>query len=437
MATKTEPFVSVAPKLGFVGGFDGIRGIGVMMVLVGHALFEYVESWVTIVDTFFVLSAFLIVSLLLQESRTTGDINFKKFYQRRFLRLMPSLWLFLAVWLVIGAIIALIGVEDFKFTELLKDVGAAFGYMYHVFFPNGLSMAKPGMQDNRFMWHLWTLGVEEHFYILMPPIVYLFIKKNWIRTLGALMAAGFVAIGVLRYFAFTGPGMGTEAPLGFQLAFLQRPDSLMLGVLLAIINASLTKEVVERHRKPILAVSTGAIVLWAAMLNLSSGLVEKLGGPYMEYLPVGPEEFVRSEMVDTAYWFRFGHTLGAFAFAFIAFSVVRFPDWWLSRFWSWSPFRYLGRMSYTIYLWHGLPYVILIALTPDMDPFLRMPFLVLAAVAISVPVYNKVELPVMKMKLRFSSEKESLDLTTGKMVTMDKDGKIQAEQEKTDSNEKS
>ena len=48
------------------------------MVLVGHALFEYVESWVTIVDTFFVLSGFLITTLLLQEARTTGSISLQE-----------------------------------------------------------------------------------------------------------------------------------------------------------------------------------------------------------------------------------------------------------------------------------------------------------------------------------------------------------------------
>ena len=90
--TATAPgtaFVSKAPKLGLVGGFDGMRGIGVCMVLVGHALFEYVESWVTIVDTFFVLSGFLITTLLLQETRTTGSIDLKKFYSRRAVRLFP------------------------------------------------------------------------------------------------------------------------------------------------------------------------------------------------------------------------------------------------------------------------------------------------------------------------------------------------------------
>ncbi|MEZ5322454.1 MAG: acyltransferase family protein [Microthrixaceae bacterium] len=90
---------------------DGMRGIGVAMVLVGHALFEYLESWVTIVDTFFVLSAFLIVTLLLQEANSTGRVRIGRFYQRRALRLLPSLALFVATWLVVAAIGTVFGVE--------------------------------------------------------------------------------------------------------------------------------------------------------------------------------------------------------------------------------------------------------------------------------------------------------------------------------------
>ena len=102
--TVAPRWVSKAPKMGFVGFFDGLRGVGVGMVLIGHALFEYLESWVTIVDTFFVISGFLITTLLLQESRSTGSISLRKFFSRRAIRLLPTVWLFVSVWLVIGAV---------------------------------------------------------------------------------------------------------------------------------------------------------------------------------------------------------------------------------------------------------------------------------------------------------------------------------------------
>lgn len=423
-AVEAPRWVSRAPKLGFVGSFDGIRGIGVMMVLVGHALFEYLESWVTIVDTFFVLSGFLIATLLLQEDRSTGSISISKFYQRRAIRLLPSVWLFVSVWIVLGAIAQALGIEGITVGEVLKDAGAAVTYVYHVVFPNGLYMIEPGRQDQRTMWHLWTLGVEEHFYLIIPGLTLLCLRRRWIRALGVGMAVVALAIGVARLLAYTGPVVTPGTWPGVRLAFLQRPDALMLGVALAVFNAHVDEDAAARLRRPFLAAAHVCLIVWLAVLNLSSGVWDRLGLPHFKYLPDGPREATREAMVGEAYWFRFGHSLGAIAFAFICFAMVRYQDWWFSRFLSWSPFRWMGRLSYTVYVWHALPYVVLLALTGGDDAskamqLARTPVLIVAAIAVSIPVYYKVELRVMEMKLRFASEKETLDLNTGRMISID------------------
>lgn len=425
--TTRSPFVSSAPKLGLVGGFDGIRGIGVMMVLVGHALFVYFESLVTIVDTFFVLSGFLITTLLLQEHRSTGDVGLKKFYARRAVRLLPSVWLFCAVWIFIGVIGTVLHVEAISLRGIAEDAAAAVAYVYHLFFPNGLYMIEPDTQDNRYMWHLWTLSVEEWFYFLVPATVLFCIRRNWIKQLGWMLGVGFVAIGVARWSAYTGFRQDDEGMIaGVRLALLQRPDGLMLGALLAIVNAHLTAERIERIRKPILVAATAGSVIWAIALTTSFGAFEKLGLPYFRYLPDGPEQFSRPQMLaqSPVYWFRWGHTLGIVGFGAILFGLVHCRQWWLSRMWSWRPFQWTGRMSYTLYVWHALPYVFIIALTggEDASPavqVLRLPVLVLAAFAVSLPVYYLVELRVLRMKLRFSAEKETLDMRTGKMVRVE------------------
>lgn len=431
MTTTAErrAFVSQAPKLGLVGGFDGIRGIGVMMVLVGHALFVYVESWVTIVDTFFVLSGFLITTLLLQEHRSTGGIGLRKFYARRAVRLLPSVWLFVSVWVVIGIIGTVFGIPSISLRGILQDGAAALAYVYALFFPNGLYMVDPNVQGNRYMWHLWTLSVEEWFYFVIPATVLVCIRRNWVRQLAWMLGIGFVAVGVARFFAYTGFWQdATGVVPGVRLALLQRPDALALGCLVAILNARLTEEHIARLRRPLLVAGTVGLVVWLAMLNLSSGFVRKLGGPYFPYLPDGPSQFNRPDMLKTMYWFRFGHTLGALAFAFVLLCLVHSREWWLSRLWSWAPFQWLGRMSYTLYVWHAMPYLILISLTGGQNvslgrQLLRTPFLMAAAFAVSLPVYYLVELRVLRMKLRFSSEKESLDLRTGKMVQI-RDGRV-------------
>ena len=428
--TASRPaFTSEAPKLGLVGGFDGIRGIGVGMVLVGHALFTWVESWVTIVDTFFVLSGFLITTLLLQEHRSTGQIGLRKFYARRAVRLLPSVWLFCAVWIVIGVIGTVFHIEAISLMGILEDAGAAVAYVYHLFFPNGLYMIEPNTQSNRYMWHLWTLSVEEWFYFVIPATVLVCIRRNWVKPLGWVLGIGFVTIGLARYLAYTGFFQDdTHMVAGVRLALLQRPDALMLGCLVAIINAHLTADRIERLRRPLLVAGSVGLVVWLVMLNLSSGFIEKLGGPYFPYLPDGPKQFNRADMLSTMYWFRFGHTLGALAFACILMCLVHRRDWWLSRTWSWGPFQWMGRLSYTLYVWHALPYVFIIALTGGENAsigvqVIRTPVLIAAAFAVSLPVYYLVELRVLRMKLRFSAESEALDLRTGKMVQV-RDGKI-------------
>lgn len=419
------PFVTVAPKLGLVGGFDGIRGIGVCMVLLGHALFEYVESWVTIVDTFFVLSGFLITTLLLQEVRTTGTISLRKFYLRRATRLLPSVWLFAGVWLVIGAVSTVVGFEPLHLRHVGADALAAIAYVYHLVFPNGLYVIEPDVQSQRTMWHLWTLSVEEWFYIVIAGTVLVCVRRRWVLQLGVMMIGVFAAIGLARWFAFTGFFQDDEGMIaGVRMAFLQRPDALGLGVAIAAFNAYVTDETAQRLRRPVLWVSSVALVVWFVMLNLSSGLVRKLGGPYLDYLPSGPEEFSRPQMLDTLYWFRFGHTVGAASFALILIGLVRYRDWWLSRLWSWQPFQWLGRLSYTLYVWHALPYIVLMALLGGADASLttqlvRTPILVVGAFAVSIPVYYLVELRVLRLKLRFSAESEVLDLRTGKMVEVE------------------
>jgi len=113
---------------------------------------------------------------------------------------------------------------------------------------------------------------------------------------------------------------------------------------------------------------------------------------------------------------------------------VRYPTWKFSTFMSWSPFRWMGRMSYTLYVWHALPYLLIIAATGGEEAslgvqLLRTPVLIASAFLVSLPVYYKVELKVLKAKMKYSSEKQALDLTTGKMVDVPQAGGTQKDQQ--------
>ena len=412
-----------AEPLHYEPALDGIRAVAVLAVMAFHFLgAEYFAGGLIGVDVFFVLSGFLITSLLLDEQNRTGAVSLRGFYHRRVLRLFPAMYTLLGL-VAVAAIF--IGAE---YPSVWAELGAAALYSYQIFL--GLfGFATP--DSPRVLFHLWSLSVEEWFYFAIPTTVLVCIRRNWIKQLGWLLGAGIVAIGVARWFAYTGFWQDDAGMIsGIRLALLQRPDGLMLGALLAIVNAHLTAERIDRLRKPIVVVATVGLVVWAVALTTSFGLFEKLGLPYFKYLPDGPEQFSRPQMLaqSPVYWFRWGHTLGIFAFGAILFGLVHCRRWWLARAWSWRPFQWMGRMSYTLYVWHALPYVFIIALTggEEASPtvqVLRLPVLIAAAFAVSLPVYYFVELRALRVKLRFSAEKEALDLTTGKMVRVE-DGKV-------------
>ena len=117
------------------------------------------------------------------------------------------------------------------------------------------------------MWHLWTLSVEEWFYAVIAGTVLICVKKHWIKQLGVLMGVFFVAIGIARWYAYTGFYQDDVTMIsGVRMALLQRPDALMLGVGMATFNAYLTEERLLRWRKLFLFLGTVALVVWFANL---------------------------------------------------------------------------------------------------------------------------------------------------------------------------
>src|SRR5690606_31805272 len=232
-------FVSQAPKLGFVGGFDGVRGIGIMLVLAQHAYPLLFPSVAGIIDVFFVMSAFLIVSLLLQEHRSLHDINMRRFYARRALRLLPSAYLCLLAWVVVSLLF-----DRDRLVWVLQDAAAAVTYVYNLVFPVGIEAVDPQAASQRSIDQFWSLAVEEQFYLMVAVTVLVCIRKRWITQLAVVMVAIATYIGLARLFGQTGPWPGgptnSSVPArGLSLLWLSRPDSLMWGVALAVLNARL------------------------------------------------------------------------------------------------------------------------------------------------------------------------------------------------------
>ena len=142
---------------------DGLRGVAIALVILSHAHVPLFDGAFFGVDLFFVLSGFLITSLLLLELRAEGRIDCWRFYRRRLLRLMPALLLFLAVYVAVAPLLWP-GQNDALTDALvsalyLADYGIAF-------FDQPASLL-----------HMWSLSVEEHFYLIWPPLLALLVTR--------------------------------------------------------------------------------------------------------------------------------------------------------------------------------------------------------------------------------------------------------------------
>ena len=149
-------------KLDYNPALDGLRGVAILLVLLSHAHVPLFAGAFFGVDLFFVLSGFLITSLLLIEHRANGRFQYWRFYRRRFFRLMPALALFLAAYCLLAPLIWP-GLDDVYQDALvsllcLADYGIAFFDS-----PNTLL-------------HMWSLSVEEHFYLIWPPLLALLLR---------------------------------------------------------------------------------------------------------------------------------------------------------------------------------------------------------------------------------------------------------------------
>lgn len=159
---------------------DGLRAVAIALVILSHAHAPLFDGAFYGVDLFFVLSGFLITSLLLQELQGSGRIAYWQFYRRRFYRLMPALALFLGVYCLVAPLLwpDLTDIYSDSLVSILylADYGIAF------------------FDSPDTLLHMWSLSVEEHFYLVWPPLVALLVHRTprgqrWRPLLGLVVLA--------------------------------------------------------------------------------------------------------------------------------------------------------------------------------------------------------------------------------------------------------
>lgn len=230
--------------LGYRPALDGLRGVAVLLVLAQHAGLPYFSQGGTVgVTLFFVLSGFLITSILRDERAATGRIDFRAFYLRRVRRLLPALAL-----LLIGVTAYLLATG-----QSLVPVVLTAGYASNLAGASGLNLGN--------LVHTWTLSLEEQFYLLWPLLLPVVARR---RRPAAVLAAVAGLVVVWRVvLSLTGTSVeriyfGPDT----------RADAIVIGCALAFAIASTTTMTTTRHLR---LASTASAVLLAGLCAAPPG----------------------------------------------------------------------------------------------------------------------------------------------------------------------
>jgi peptidoglycan/LPS O-acetylase OafA/YrhL len=342
---------------GAIPSLDGVRAIAVSLVFLAHSGAErYVPGGLG-VTIFFVLSGYLITTLLRVENDRSGTISLRSFYLRRLIRLMPPL---LAVVAGVGLLVSLsIVAGDFAPGGLVATL-FYFGNYYviaHDF--NGLP-AGLGV--------VWSLAVEEHFYIFFPLLALLLLRIDRVRISVWALATLCAAILAWRFWL---AGHGVSADY-LAMATDTRVDAILVGCLMAMAR--------NPHLESLPAAPVRAH--WAIALLCCFALVASL---------LYRDDFFRS----TA-----RYTVQSLAIAPLIYLAVARHDHWAFRWLSARPLVYLGSVSYTIYLVH---HVILLAVARGWP---RAPWGItalcgaLVTLAVAEPVRRLIDQPCAELRRR-------------------------------------
>lgn len=380
------PFISNADKLGYLPPFDGMRGISVCLVILVHATFEPFGGFAGTVDVFFVLSGFLITTLLLEEDRRAGRVDLRRFFSRRALRLLPLMYLVILGTLLAALAVHLLTDNRDLLDKAISDALAGGAYMYHVVHPVHVELVGGGPPEIRPLLHLWSLTVEEHFYVFGALLVIVAVRRNWLQWVAAVFVVCWVGIGLARLTGHVGP----------VFAWYQRPDSLMLGVVVAILNARIPgrlSETVGRRLRGAAWVATGVLV---GTFFIGTWFAKPFGLFVPFLVPEG------GSLDDGLYWGEFGFSVIAASVAIMSITFARYRDHPVARFLSWKPFTELGRRSYAIYLLHVPIGVLLFETVSKVSEGLTLLiYFPLLAVCVEV-AHRLVERPAMKMRLKLA-----------------------------------
>lgn len=300
-------------RSGYLPSLDGWRAIAILSVIAYH---DHVHRfWIFSnslihkygdlgVDLFFAISGVLICSRLLEEERVTGGISLKGFYLRRFFRICPAAWLYLAACLLLSL-----------FHLLPVDVG---GLLTSFLMVRNFWVGVAGdVPRTWYTIHFWSLSVEEHFYLLLPSLL-IFVRQRRALLLGILSAAVMVwVVLVTHYTALQAQGIVLRTDM--------RIHALLIPAMFAVLlSRQKVREVVTRWLHPWVA----GMLFLGACIFFTRIHIHLVSLAAIFVIPVG--------------------------FPLLVISTMLHPKSVACRILEWWPLRFVGHISYSLYLWQQM-----------------------------------------------------------------------------------
>ncbi len=343
-----------------IPALDGLRGLAVLGILLFHTG-DLAGGWLG-VDLFFVLSGFLITSLLLQEMRSTGRIDLLRFWVRRARRLLPALMLALvgiagyALWMAEPEELSRIRIDALATLFYMANWNAIYGgHDYWQIFQ------APSPLD-----HTWSLAIEEQFYLLWPPLAFWVLRRSRNPGRAVGLIAAFIAIASAAWMAMLFDEAEGTARVYFGTD-TRAAAPLVGAALAAALQSTLRASPAPRRLSADVMSLLGMVVLAAAWLRLD-----------------GSDPFV----------YRGGLFLLSLAAAAVTGGVILSPSGLASRLLSLAPLRLLGLISYGLYLWHWPVYLVLTPERVGLDGWPLSLARIAASLAVAVLSYRFVERPI-------------------------------------------
>ena len=347
--------------MGYEPSLDGIRAFSVIAVMLYHANVAWLPGGFLGVEVFFVVSGFLITSLLIEERESNHRINLKQFWIRRARRLLPAFFVMLCATAVCVAFYATDSAPDFR-RDMLPSLGY-FSNWWQIFAVDTPYFAASSLPVLR---HLWSLAVEEQWYLIWPLLFTVVFGAKWMRPKisGVLLISCSGAIMITTALRFV---EDNETRTNFlYLSTFTRSSGLLLGAAVALLW------------RPWRKTSTRFVLARSMVADaLAIGSIAVIG-----YL-------MATVHVADARLYQGGLAATTIASAVIVAVVMRPNGLLVKKFFSQNFFAEIGRRSYGLYLWHWPIFVVAHA----RDSIDRLAIALAATIIINEFVYQYVEIP--------------------------------------------